>query len=126
MDEWLEEELITLEQCQTVFSNCMIALCDIGIHYDGWTLEELENFCGKYINMQNGTVLYEQLLGDPAAFQSYYMGMVEFLELRREAKEALGARFDETAFHETLLEGGDVPFSLLREKVAEYIAEHKN
>ena len=75
---------------------------------------------------ENGTVLYEQLLGDPAAFQSYYMGMVEFLELRREAKEALGARFDETAFHETLLEGGDVPFSLLREKVAEYIAEHKN
>ncbi len=117
----LDPNLIKLDQCYAIFSNCLTALCDIGIHYDGWTVEELEDFCSRYTTMEDGKALYEQLLGDPAAFQAYYMGLIEFLELRREAEDALGDRFHELEFHESLLKGGDLPFSLLQVNVEKYI-----
>ena len=125
LSDRLDPDLIRLEQCYAIFSNSLTALCDIGVHYDGWTLEELEDFCGRYITMEDGTDLYEQLLGDPAAFQSYYMGLIEFLELRREAKDALGEQFNELEFHEALLKGGDLPFSLLRINVEKYIDSNR-
>lgn len=119
----VDPDLIRLNQCYTIFNNCMVAICDIGIHYEGWTLEDMENFCGKYINMQDGSDLYEQLLGDPAAFQSYYTGLIEFIELRNCAESMLGEDFDEKEFHALLLEGGDLPFSILWEKLDAYIAD---
>lgn len=116
-----EEDEVTLEQCYTLFENCLIALCDIGIHYEGWTVSDMENFLSQYTEMEYAQSIYNQLLGDPAGFLSYYMGCVEFLELRRTAQEELGSRFNEMDFHETILQGGDLPFSLLKQNVEDYI-----
>lgn len=116
-----EEDEVMLEQCYTLFENCLIALCDIGIHYDGWTVNDMEDFLSQYTEMEYVQAIYDQLLGDPAGFLSYYVGCVEFLELRRSAQEELGSRFNEMEFHETILKGGDLPFSLLRQNVKDYI-----
>lgn len=118
-----EADEITLEQCYTIFENCLIALCDIGIHYEGWTVGDMEAFLSQYTEMDYAQAVYDQLLGDPAGFLSYYVGCVEFLELRRSAQEALGSRFNELAFHEAILQGGDLPFSLLRQNVEDYISQ---
>lgn len=118
-------DAILLEQCYTIFENCLYALCDIGIHYEGWTEEELEWFLSDYMNAQNVTPIYVQLLGDPAAFQAYYMSFIQLIDLRRQAQNSLGGHFDLKEFHEVLLSGGDVPFSVLNQKVANYIASAK-
>ncbi len=125
LEDHLEKDLITLEQCYTIFQNCLIALCDIGIHYDGWTVADMQDFMDQYVSIDDVTYIYEQLLGDPAGFQSYYMGCVEFLELRRHAQNKLGGRFNDMEFHKVILEGGDLPFSILKEKVDAYIARAK-
>ena len=121
----ISADAILLEQCYTIFENCLYALCDIGIHYEGWTEEELEWFLSDYINTQNVTPIYVQLLGDPAAFQAYYMSCIQLIDLRRQAQNSLGGHFDLKEFHEVLLSGGDVPFTVLNQKVANYIASAK-
>ena len=121
----LDPDMITLEQSYTLFQNCLIALCDIGIHYEGWDVADMQNFMNQYVSIEDATAIYNQLLGDPAGFQAYYMGCVEFLELRRQAQEALGQRFDAMKFHSLILEGGDLPFSLLQSKLTAYINEAK-
>ncbi len=125
LDDYLEKDLITLDQCYTIFENCLIALCDIGIHYDGWTMDDMQAFMDKYVSIEDVRYIYEQLQGDPAGFQAYYMGCVEFLELRSTAQEKLGERFDDMEFHKVILEGGDLPFSVLQDKVDAYIKRAK-
>ncbi len=125
LDDQLEKDLITLDQCYTIFENCLIALSDIGIHYDGWTVADMQDFMDKYVSIEDVKYIYEQLQGDPAGFQAYYMGCVEFLELRRTAQEKLGERFDDMEFHKVILEGGDLPFSVLQDKVDAYIKRAK-
>lgn len=121
----LDTDLIALEQNYSLFQNCLIAICDIGIHYEGWTLEETQEYIQQYLALEDVSSIYNQLVGDPACFQSYYMGCVEILELRQLAQEKLGLRFTEMAFHKAILENGELPFSLLKEQVNDYIAHEK-
>ena len=116
---------VALAQYYTLFENCLIALCDIGIHYDRWTEGDMLLFMQQYLDIDDVSGIYNQLVGDPAGFLSYYVGCVEMLELRRMAQEELGDRFHEIDFHETILKGGDLPFSVLKKNVETYIEENK-
>lgn len=61
----------------------------------------------------------------PGQATAYKVGMMEILRLREEAKEALGDKFDLRDFHDVVLKNGQMPLSILREIVGEYIAETK-
>jgi len=117
------ERMLTLEQNFKLLENSIFALCDIGIHYEGWDEEELLDFLGNFFEMEDASAVFQQLAGDPAGFLSYYVGCAEFLQLRLQAMEELGDLFDDMAFHRCILEGGDLPFDLLGERVDAYIAE---
>ena len=47
--------------------------------------------------------------------------MLKILELRAQAKEALGDQFDIRTFHDVILGGGALPLPLLERKVMEWI-----
>lgn len=53
---------------------------------------------------------------------TYAVGYQEIMRLREEAKRRLGARFDIRAFHQAVLEDGDVTLQMLREKIERWIA----
>ncbi len=125
LEDRLSADAILLEQCYTVFENCLYALCDIGIHYEGWDEDDLEWFLDDYLSIQNTDPIFEQLVGDPAAFQAYYMSCIQLIDLRRQAQNSLGGRFDLKEFHEVLLSGGDVPFTVLKQKTENYIESKK-
>ena len=52
---------------------------------------------------------------------AYKIGMLKILELRKKAKEALGAKFDIRDFHEVVISNGAVPLNVLENFVEEYI-----
>ena len=59
----------------------------------------------------------------PGQALSYYLGETEILKARARAEQALGARFNVRAFHDTVLELGSVPMPVLAARIARFIAE---
>lgn len=121
----LNEQVLNAFKEMELFSYCNVILMDIGIHYDGWTLEEFNSYC-----QENGFVFsedelvqqYKQLQANPCAFQPYYVGYHEIIRLKEKAQDALGDDFDNKKFNEALVKSGAVPFSVVERNVDSYIA----
>ena len=94
------------------------AYCDLKIHADKWTPEDTAAYLKKYGITDAETVssIYNLILGDPANYMKYYVGYLEFLELKKEAR-AGGTNFSESDFHRKILEMGPAPFKILRKQV---------
>ncbi|MBS6866166.1 MAG: DUF885 domain-containing protein [Ruthenibacterium sp.] len=109
-----------------MLTNCAVILADIGIHYDGWTLEEMTDGLSSYgleVNEAGAEGLYRQLQANPCAFQPYYVGYEELLAMRESAQQALGGSFAEEGFHEAILKSGAAPFYVVQRNVDAYISE---
>src|SRR3546814_15711648 len=59
----------------------------------------------------------------PAQALSYKLGELKILQLREEAEQALGTRFDLRKFHDVVLAQGSVPLPVLETQVRADIAE---
>jgi uncharacterized protein (DUF885 family) len=67
----------------------------------------------------------ERYLVMPGQALAYKVGMNKILALREQAKAQLGAKFDLKRFHNLVLTGGDMPLTLLEQRVAAWIAQEK-
>lgn len=94
----------------------LYATADLSIHGKGWTLSDLSNFFAGYGIRDEKTVLdiYRYIVSEPAHYLKYYIGYLEFLDLKKEAQETLGDKFNEQEFHEQILKIGPAPFEILR------------
>lgn len=97
----------------------LYALADMGIHYDGWTLLDTVAFFRDYGITDTDTIeeIYNLIIGDPGNYLKYYIGYVEFLELKKEAVKKWGDNFSQEKFHKKVLETGPAPFDILRRYV---------
>ncbi len=94
----------------------LYALADMGIHYDGWTLLDTVAFFRDYGITDTDTIesIYNLIIGDPGNYLKYYIGYVEFLELKKDAVEKWGEEFSQERFHKEILEIGPSSFTTLR------------
>lgn len=115
----LPKEQATIYQRNASILLGLYALADIGIHYDGWTLLDTIDFFHKYGITNTNTIqnIYGLIIGDPANYLKYYIGYVEFLELKKYAMSEWGENFSQLHFHETILNIGPAPFNILREQI---------
>lgn len=95
----------------------LYALADIGIHYEGWSLPETVVFFQSYGITDVPVIrdIYERIVADPANYLKYYIGYVEFLELKKDAVRSWGKDFSQKRFHREVLETGPASFDLLRD-----------
>ena len=93
----------------------LYASTDIGIHYDGWTLEDTKRFWNDYGITDSAAIknIYQYIAGEPGNYLQYYVGYLQFLELKEQAKKTYGAAFDEIAFHQAVLAIGPAPFDII-------------
>ena len=74
-------DAVKLQQNMVVYQDCLIALADIGIHYEGWTKEDLSNFLEENgLGVSDVSDFYNQLQANPTAFLSYYVGYVQICQ----------------------------------------------
>ncbi len=107
---------------------CMIILADIGIHYDGWSVEEFKEFMeakGFSLDDESIKTQYAQLQANPAAFEPYYVGYHEIISMKEDAQQALGSRFNEKEFHTALLESGTAPFQVVQHHIDACVEKNK-
>lgn len=92
-------------------------LADIGIHYEGWSREDTLNFFSIYgmNNEESVNHIYDLIIGCPGNYLKYYIGYVEFLELKKEWIAEKGEAFSQTEFHEAVLNVGPAPFEIVEE-----------
>ncbi len=97
---------------------------DTGVHSRGWTREQAIGYLLQYTALPPHEVETEvdRYIAWPAQALSYYLGETEILKLRAHAEQALGARFNIRAFHDTVLELGSVPLPVLSARIDRFIA----
>jgi len=100
----------------------LYASTDLGIHYDGWTLNDTISFWSGY-GIEDASVIeeiYQYIVGEPGNYLQYYVGYLEFLDLKKMAMEEYGSAFDEVAFHQALLDIGSAPFDIIEAYFDDY------
>lgn len=119
-------DAVKLQQNMVVYQDCLIALADIGIHYEGWTKEDLSNFLEENgLGVSDVSDFYNQLQANPTVFLSYYVGYVQIANLKKDAQEELKDKFNDRDFHEAILKSGAAPFHVVEENVKDYIESAK-
>lgn len=112
------DTIAALYQLNDEMSYLMMGRVDLGINYEGWTLQDTADYLTK--NGMDGSAaqeLYTTMVGDPAVYQSYSTGYYEMKELRDYAEEKMGDDFDLKTFNTIILETGPCQFDILKEQV---------
>lgn len=121
-----DKTVAALDTASTIVTNCVVALIDIGIHYEGWNTTQTSAFVtSKGLNGAEISELYSQIQQNPGAFLSYYVGYAEFEQLRNYAEKQLGSYFNEIDFHTALLKSGSVNFAVVERNVKNYVNSKK-
>jgi uncharacterized protein (DUF885 family) len=96
---------------------------DTGIHSERWTRQQSIDYFLENTPLSEGDIVteVERFFVNPGQGLSYKMGMIEILELRERAREALGDSFDIRQFHDAVIGAGPLPLSLLEQRVDGYI-----
>lgn len=112
------DTIAALYQLNDEMSYLMMGRVDLGINYEGWTLQDTADYLTK--NGMDGSAaqeLYTTMVGDPAVYQSYSTVYYEMKELRDYAEEKMGDDFDLKTFNTIILETGPCQFDILKEQV---------
>ena len=119
----LEPNLAQILAANNMISLGIYAQADIGIHYDGWSLEQTAVFLENYGIQSRETAenIYAAILEAPSNYLKYYLGYVEIEELKEQAQTALDESFTLKEFHEFILSTGPAPFPVLEKHMEAWI-----
>jgi len=97
---------------------------DTGLHDKKWSREEaIEYLTTNTPNPENDCIkAIERYIVMPGQATAYKIGMIKILELREEAKEKLGDKFDIREYHDVVIASGPVPLNILEERVDAWVA----
>ncbi len=98
---------------------------DTGIHSQGWSRQEAIDFLADNTSLSEANVRAEvdRYISWPGQALAYKLGELRIWDMRRNAEEILGDRFDLREFHDILLRNGALPIAMLEAVVERYIDE---
>lgn len=119
------EDIADVLRANQDFSLGICARADMGINYEGWSREDTKTYLDQYGMGSDETVdwIFEAVIAEPANYLSYYIGYLEFKQLRQYAQTALDDQFDPVSFHKLILTTGPAPFEQIQERVDTWIDE---
>ncbi len=97
----------------------LYATADMGIHYEGWTLDDMATFFSTYGFTDEEVLwdIFELIVGEPANYLKYYIGYLEFHDLQEDMKKQNPDTYTDSGFYEKVLEIGPAPFEVLRKYI---------
>ncbi len=96
------------------------AYVDLCVNYDGWDSDDVYEYLSQfgYDDKAIAKELFQTMVEEPANYLSYFIGYLEFIELREEAEELYGDDFSLKDFHDRVLTLGPAPFDILSKYLA--------
>lgn len=118
----LDQTLARALQLNAAATLSLYASIDIGVHHQGWDRDIVLEFLSDYgISSQEAADhVYELVVETPANYLKYYVGYLEFLELKKDAMNRYGSDYSDKAFHQALLAIGPAPFSIIKDYLPLY------
>lgn len=100
---------------------------DTGIHSKKWTREKALAYFDENLpvaaDAQKEQI--ERYIIWPGQATAYMIGMLKILDLRAEAQQTLGTKFDYRDFHDAVLANGALPLDILEANIKKYIEGKK-
>lgn len=96
---------------------CLYALLDIAIHHDGATFEQVHQVLSSLgiDSEETACNVYHYIAEEPANYLKYYLGYLEILQLKEDAKQIWGENYSDLRFHTFFLNCGPSDFTTLSE-----------
>ena len=100
---------------------------DTGLHSMGWTRDQAIDFFREYAAKTDQDIVVEvdRYIVWPGQALGYKMGQLKIRELRTQAEQQLGPRFDIRQFHDVVLGHGAVPLDVLERQVNHWVSKGK-
>ena len=93
----------------------LASFLDIGIHYRGYTRNQVAEFLAKFgIGREASDALYTNIVEAPANYLKYYVGYLNFLDLGKYLEEQLQDQFSLKEYHARVLAIGPCSFTVLK------------
>lgn len=123
----LDVNVATMLQHNQAATLSLYATSDIGIHYYGWTADDMKEFWGKYGITDPNSIkeITGLIVSNPGNYLKYYVGYLGFLTLKEKMQEKYGDQFTNTKFHQTVLSIGPAPFDLIEDYFDVYWTQDK-
>ena len=96
---------------------------DPGMHALGWSRQEAVDYMLANTASSTGEVESEvsRYIAVPGQATAYLTGSLVIQDLRRQAQDALGDRFDIRAFHDRVIEDGTITLTMLQTRIDAWI-----
>jgi uncharacterized protein (DUF885 family) len=109
-----------------LFRACRLVV-DTGLHAKGWTRQRAIQYLVDDCATSPGGATLEvvRYMAWPGQALGYKLGELTILDIRRQAEQRLGSRFDVRAFHDALLAEGHLPLSMLKARMEAWIKEQQ-
>ena len=94
---------------------CLYSLLDLGIHDQGWTFQTAFELLQSFGIAQEETCreIFQYIVENPTNYLKYYLGYLNFCDLRSEIQEKQGDAFSSKDFHSALLALGPAQFPVV-------------
>lgn len=124
--EWsgIDENVADITIIDDNFGFALYSRVDIGVNYEGWDIDDIEDFLSDYLTDTSfAGELYELFINDPGIYLQYYVGEMEILELKEKAMDELDNDFDIKEFHQFFLEVGPTYYDIIEDRMDYWMAE---
>ncbi len=95
---------------------------DTGIHAKGWSRQQAIDYLNA--NTANppadNIIEIDRYIAWPGQALGYKVGELKIMQLRQQAQNALGERFDIRQFHDALLENGGLPLAIVEKQMLQW------
>ena len=98
---------------------------DTGLHAKGWSRQDVLDYMYENSAVAPARAISEaeRFMAIPGQALAYKIGQLKIREIRNNAEERLGDKFDVIAFHREILKDGAMPLSMLESKLDRWIDE---
>jgi uncharacterized protein (DUF885 family) len=114
-----------LGRLQAELHRAVRLVVDTGMHAKKWSREQAIEYMIEAEGVEEGTAIseVERYAVWPGQALGYKLGMLKILELREEARQALGDDFDIRAFNDTVLHVASAPLPYIEATVRDWIRQ---
>lgn len=119
-----DDTLVEYAILNDVFGYILQSRIDVGVNYEGWSREDVFDYCKSYImvsSVDDTNPIYDSVVSDPGLLFPYTVGHLLLNYARENVINTLGDAFDEIEYHQFILDLGIVPFDVFDEELEKYL-----